>query len=92
MTETEKESKKVYQEAVQSLARIVSAVLETIREVGEAPVGVIYLTLQSSLSVDIQQFQDFERILLGTKLVVRKNDQYIWVGPKEGEPAEKKTV
>lgn len=61
------------------------AVIETVRELGEAPSGPLYAALMAK--VPILTFGDYQEMIAAlkrTKLVVEKNNVLVWVGPHKG--------
>lgn len=67
--------------AKKAAARVVMAVADTIREVGEAPAGVVYLAL-SQWGCSLSQFEMIVSILTDGKLIRRDGDVLFWIGPK----------
>lgn len=61
--------------------KAIQAVAETIREVGEAPAGVVYMAL-SQYGCSLSQFEMICAMLTDAKLIRRTGDLLVWVGPK----------
>lgn len=61
--------------------KVIRAMADTIREVGEAPAGVVYLAL-SQYGCSLSQFEMILSVLADGKLIRRTGDLLVWVGPK----------
>ena len=60
---------------------IIRAVLETVREVGRAPRGVVYAALMSH-GATMEHYSQIENICVNTGLVRRESDCLVWIGPQ----------
>lgn len=60
---------------------IIRAILDTIKETGRTPRGVLYAALMQH-GATMEHYQQIERVILGTKLVRAENDCLVWVGPQ----------
>lgn len=68
--------------ALQTALAVCYAITDTIKEMGEAPAGVIYAALMQRFpSISLGDYQNLERTILNTKLVKKQGDLLIWVGP-----------
>ena len=63
----------------------VLAVSEAIRTAGEIPAGTIYAMLCDR--VGLEAFERMVKILVGSKMVQRRGDLLVWVGPHIEEAA-----
>jgi len=61
---------------------IAAAVLETVREAGSAPEGILYTALMEKAGFSLQDWEILRGTLLRTGLVRAEADQLCWVGPK----------
>lgn len=60
---------------------IIRAVLDTVRETGRAPRGVLYAALMQH-GANWEQYHQIESIVLRTGLVRAESDCLVWVGPQ----------
>ena len=67
------------QQQKQGLA-LMRIICETVREVGEAPSGVVYAALMSHCA--LAAYESLVSQLCGTGLISQRNNVLIWVGPK----------
>lgn len=65
----------------ESAIRLVKAVADTIREVGEAPSGPIYAALMTH-GVRLETYLSCVDVLKKAKLVSESNHVLKWIGPK----------
>jgi hypothetical protein len=70
----------VTKEQAEAGVRIILAISETIRELGEVPSGVLYAQLCGIL--DIDQYTSIIDNLKRTGLVEERNHLLTWIGPK----------
>lgn len=61
---------------------VIKAVADTIKEVGEAPAGVVYSALMQ-WGCSLQEFEAIIRILVNAGVVTQTHHVLKWVEPKE---------
>jgi hypothetical protein len=67
-------------EKVSAAVKVIAAIAEAIRELGEVPSGHVYAVVQNVVSLD--QYEKCIQILVNAKLV-RKDPSHLlhWIGP-----------
>lgn len=70
----------VTREQLKAGLKIMQAVCETVREVGEAPSGAIYAALMGVCT--LPAYESLVRQLVGTGLIAQRGDLLVWTGPK----------
>ena len=63
--------------------KMILAVGDTIREVGEIPSGILYSALMAHFpNITLNNYQSIMTTLRGTGLIEEKNNVVRWIGPR----------
>lgn len=69
-------------DTVTKAVKLIAAVSETIRELGEVPSGVLYSQLCGMMTFSM--YEDVIAILKSSRLVAERNYVLYWTGPLKG--------
>jgi hypothetical protein len=61
---------------------IVRAVVETVKECGRAPEGVLYAAVMDK-GCSLSSYQAIAQVLIASKLIRREGNELVWVGVPE---------
>ncbi len=70
---------------IDAVVKIIGAVADVIRELGQVPSGHLYARLMDLMTLD--RFQQILGILKSSGMVREQGHLLTWTGPAKGEPA-----